>query len=559
MKVPPLILTVLTLLVSIAIASTLFGSWGKPQVQSQLNLYQSDLMLRATEWEGLNRSQADSPSIKTSLLGADPLKEVIEQYQTVQTSVQQELARSQQAQSPATPSLSSVKPSEEFQEPISNTGPDPRPDTRRQLSDELTLRLGLLYAESGNRDKALKTWTALLNAPAAQESLQTSVPTAQVLRGLWSDPPQIFPQAEQVLNRHLKGWFRYQGLAKLYTVQQRPSAQSDLYDTEQAAAQSAFLRLLAVSVMPGLGSILGLIILVYWGVRAVLPRATGSASTDAEGFREAGVASPNALGNGTPEGGASMRSLPPVFAMDEGPLQQTVLWPKETIWQTMVLWFTAFFAVSYLVVPLTIAVLGLNPAQFTGRAQAYVALFSYVCLTTVGLGILQLSLRPFIPNVLKWLPLRFSANWIGWGISGYFVALPLVLVVSLLNQKLLQEQGGGNPILEIILQGHDRLTIGLLWGLVAICAPLFEETLFRGFLLTSLTRYIPAWQAITLSGVLFAVAHLNLGDLLPLSVLGMLLGYVYLRSRNLLASMLLHSLWNSGSFVGLLILGSSNT
>jgi uncharacterized protein len=38
-----------------------------------------------------------------------------------------------------------------------------------------------------------------------------------------------------------------------------------------------------------------------------------------------------------------------------------------------------------------------------------------------------------------------------------------------------------------------------------------------------------------------------------------MLGFVYLRSQNLLASMLLHGLWNSGSFIGLLILGSANS
>ena len=109
------------------------------------------------------------------------------------------------------------------------------------------------------------------------------------------------------------------------------------------------------------------------------------------------------------------------------------------------------------------------------------------------------------------------------------------------------------------MNGHDTFTIGLLWFLVAVCAPLFEETLFRGFFLTSLARYMKPWQAIALSGFIFALAHLNLGDVLPLSLVGMVLGTVYWRSRNLLASMLLHSLWNSGSFIGLLILGSSGS
>jgi hypothetical protein len=44
---------------------------------------------------------------------------------------------------------------------------------------------------------------------------------------------------------------------------------------------------------------------------------------------------------------------------------------------------------------------------------------------------------------------------------------------------------------------------------------------------------------------------------LPLTTLGIVLGIVYTRSRGLLTSMLLHSLWNSITMIGLFILGSS--
>jgi len=55
----------------------------------------------------------------------------------------------------------------------------------------------------------------------------------------------------------------------------------------------------------------------------------------------------------------------------------------------------------------------------------------------------------------------------------------------------------------------------------------------------------------------FAVAHLSLSEVLPLAVLGGVLGVVYTRSRNLLAPMLLHSAWNSITMLGLFLLGSS--
>ena len=78
---------------------------------------------------------------------------------------------------------------------------------------------------------------------------------------------------------------------------------------------------------------------------------------------------------------------------------------------------------------------------------------------------------------------------------------------------------------------------------------------FRGFLLPSLTKYMTAGWAIGLSGLIFAAAHLSLSEVLPLTLLGCILGGVYSRSRNLLSPMLLHSLWNSATMLGLFILG----
>jgi membrane protease YdiL (CAAX protease family) len=145
-----------------------------------------------------------------------------------------------------------------------------------------------------------------------------------------------------------------------------------------------------------------------------------------------------------------------------------------------------------------------------------------------------------------------------WGIGGYLVATPIVILISFLNEQIWQGQGGSNPILQIVLEGKDPIALLLFFLTAAIAAPLFEEFLFRGFLLPSLTRYVPVWGAIGISALLFGVAHLSLSEILPLTTLGIILGVVYTRTRNLLASMLLHSLWNSSTLVSLYILGSTN-
>ena len=52
---------------------------------------------------------------------------------------------------------------------------------------------------------------------------------------------------------------------------------------------------------------------------------------------------------------------------------------------------------------------------------------------------------------------------------------------------------------------------------------------FRGFLLTSLTRWMPAPAAVLLSSLAFASAHLSARDFPVLTALGVLLGFSYVR------------------------------
>ncbi len=68
--------------------------------------------------------------------------------------------------------------------------------------------------------------------------------------------------------------------------------------------------------------------------------------------------------------------------------------------------------------------------------------------------------------------------------------------------------------------------------------------MFRGFFLPSLTKYVPMNVALLLTSTVFAMAHFSLQRLIPLILLGLVLGVVYIRTRNLMAPIALHSLWN---------------
>ena len=117
------------------------------------------------------------------------------------------------------------------------------------------------------------------------------------------------------------------------------------------------------------------------------------------------------------------------------------------------------------------------------------------------------------------------------------------------------DPGGSNPMLELVLKGSDPLALACFATTALVVAPLFEETLFRGVLLPVLGPWLGTSGAVLMSAALFAAAHLSLGELIPLFVLGIGLGLLRLRTGRLAASVVMHGCWNALTFVNLVLLG----
>lgn len=92
--------------------------------------------------------------------------------------------------------------------------------------------------------------------------------------------------------------------------------------------------------------------------------------------------------------------------------------------------------------------------------------------------------------------------------------------------------------------GCDWVTSLAYLVVVSVCAPVWEEAIFRGFLLPSLARTLPPPGAALASALLFALCHFRLSTLAPLLLLGLVFGVVYQKSDNLAPPIMLHSLWN---------------
>lgn len=471
MSLKRILLVALTAIVVFLVSAELLSSLTEPQVQGQISLYQTNLVLQASEWSGFQKyPQAQA------LLGRDPRADARQAYEkTIQ-------------------SLREL--------------PTPTAQQSQQIS-QAQLNLGILEAVGAKTSTlAPQTWE-LVAATGPNSDRQL----AQTLQQLWQTPPIITPQAEVLITNHLTGWFQAQALQRLYQVENNTAQLNTLQQTGQELAQAAVIRLALVAVLPLAGSVLGIILLVVWGIR-------------------------------------QYRHREPVLPH----LNLDIPWSSETTLAVMVGWFVAFFGISFLIVPLVLELIGGRGLVATPFGQAIYALITYSLMMVAGFGILIYTWEQYPQPIFQRLSFSGRNRWWAWSLGAYFVALPLVLLTSVFSQQLLHNQGGGNPLLEVILASHDYRSFAILWFMVAVMAPIFEETLFRGFLLPSLLPSMRPVIAMLTSGGLFAIAHLNAADLLPLAVLGTILGYVYWRSGNILASILLHGIWNSGSFIGLLLL-----
>lgn len=522
MKIKQLILSAVTLMAIALFGYSLFSSWQEPQVQSQIELYQTDLVLQASTLQELQASapDADPAAVKAlwvPLVGENPAKAALEEYQAAQKETLENLTnlRSQLPSPASDPSPDSTSAASAQKPHKANKGADKGVQKLVQeletMREQLILKLGVLQAQQGQTDAALKTWQSWQS-----QHPSNSPTTAAILMGLWSQPSQVLPEAEARIQADLTGWFRFRALSQLYRLQQRFDNLARLQDQAQTQAEIAIRKLLFVGLVPTVGMIMGVVLLLWVVIQRIRK-------------------------------GQSALLAAPVETPWVTP------WGGEIIWQVFIV---TFFVLGQIAIPIVFALFGWQPDASQPRSYGYVILGNYVLFSLGGLGILWLSIRSFGPLVGEWFRLRCRLSAGLWGFGGYLVAIPLVVVISILNQLFWQGHGGSNPLLPIALNEPDPIVLGCFFLTAAIAAPIFEEIMFRGFLLPSLTKYLPMGGAIALSSLIFALAHLSLSEVLPLTVLGMVLGVVYTRSRNLLSPMLLHSLWNSGTLITLFLLGS---
>lgn len=179
-----------------------------------------------------------------------------------------------------------------------------------------------------------------------------------------------------------------------------------------------------------------------------------------------------------------------------------------------------------------------------------------------------------------WLARRFSGDrvsgrdnlaWLGIGKPGGFRAAGLAgagmlllqpLLYSLVElqsmllpylgepgRSLLQEQARLDQFIRALVSGSSPLS-SFLSVLVLVVTPAFcEELFFRGYIQKSFAASMSPGRAVLVSGVVFALFHMEWFNLLPLTLLGWYIGFIYVKSDNLLVPAVAHAANNAAALV----------
>lgn len=102
--------------------------------------------------------------------------------------------------------------------------------------------------------------------------------------------------------------------------------------------------------------------------------------------------------------------------------------------------------------------------------------------------------------------------------------------------------------------GGDDSVIGLVAAgiLIVVAAPIAEEIFFRGFMFAGLRNAVSIWPAALISALVWGSLHLtagNIGVAIQISILGLVLAWLYERSGTLWAPIVAHGINNTIAFI----------
>ena len=183
-------------------------------------------------------------------------------------------------------------------------------------------------------------------------------------------------------------------------------------------------------------------------------------------------------------------------------------------------------------------------------------LLSEASLGSQALNLIDFALRfliiyPAMYLLIRKLP-KFDIEKKKIGVGGFIACLLITaflmysanIIGMILNSLIgkITEKGGVNPIANVV----DDISPGLMMLIGAVIAPVWEELLFRKFLIDRVRNYGEV-TAMLMSGIMFGLFHANFAQAIYACAMGCFWAFIYMRTGKIQITIALHMLINGFS------------
>ena len=142
--------------------------------------------------------------------------------------------------------------------------------------------------------------------------------------------------------------------------------------------------------------------------------------------------------------------------------------------------------------------------------------------------------------------IKLADTFLILGFGAFFNILITALVdLAIINFPINQQLSDYEKLMDPLFKSGFIL----VFLVVAISAPIFEEIIFRGIIFNDFKKALPVWISILLQALLFGLFHGNWIQGTYATILGIILGIVYYKYRSIWAVILLHFSYNTISLL----------
>lgn len=145
---------------------------------------------------------------------------------------------------------------------------------------------------------------------------------------------------------------------------------------------------------------------------------------------------------------------------------------------------------------------------------------------------------------------RFGTMPVSLTILLLLLTVTVIIVIDPLSNLI--------PMPEFMKEIFDMILDKSIYNLivVVIIGPVFEEILLRGIILDGFLRQYSPIKSIFWSSFLFGLLHLNPWQFIGAFIIGLLMGYIYYKTRSLIACIYIHLINNGIGYALSYIFGS---